>query len=229
MAILIVISSDQEWVVARDRFKNVTVERSPYGEWFNTSISAIETPLIFFHGRWGKIAAAASAQWAISSFQPEVLLNLGTCGGFEGEIERGQLILVNRTVVYDIVEQMLDDEDADDYYGSEIDLGWLKSPYPQRVTETLMVSADRDIVPGDIPRLKRDYGAVAGDWESASIAWVARHNDVRCLILRGVSDLVGDEGSEAYGNVAHFEEGSRIVLNELFDHLSEWLERAGIS
>lgn len=95
MAILIVISSDQEWVVARDRFKNVTVERSPYGEWFNTSISAIETPLIFFHGRWGKI--------------------------------------------------------------------------------------------------------------------------------------VGDEGSEAYGNVAHFEEGSRIVLNELFDHLSEWLERAGIS
>lgn len=180
-------------------------------------------------GRWGKIAAAASTQWAIDTWQPEVLLNLGTCGGFEGEVERGQLILVNRTIVYDIVEQMLDEEDADDYYGSEIDIDWLKPPYPQDVTRTLMVSGDRDIVPADIPGLKRTYGAVAGDWESASIAWVARHNGVRCLILRGVSDLVGEEGSEAYGNVAHFEEGARMVLGELLDHLPEWLDCAGVS
>ncbi len=136
--------------------------------------------------------------------------------------------LVERTIVYDIVEQMLDEEDADDYYGSEIDVDWLKTPFPQEVTRAVMVSGNRDIVPSDIPGLKRDFGAVCGDWESASIAWVARHNDVRCLILRGVSDVVGEEGSEAYGNVAHFEEGAAIVLNGLLDHLAEWLKCAGV-
>ena len=39
---------------------------------------------------------------------PGCSFNLGTCGGFEGEIERGTLLLVERTLVYDIFEQMGD-------------------------------------------------------------------------------------------------------------------------
>ena len=228
MSILVIILADQEWTVIRERFQDVSIETSPYGEWFRTELSDPKNPLIFLHGGWGKIAAAATAQWAIDRWQPDLVMNLGTCGGFEGEVERGQLILVERTIVYDIVEQMLDEDDAVDHYGTKLDLGWLRSPYPQSVLKTVMVSGDRDIVPSDIPGLKRDYGAVAADWESASIAWVARHNGVRCLILRGVSDLVGEEGSAAYGNVIHFEEGARIVLDELIDHLPEWLECAGV-
>lgn len=106
----------------------------------------------------------------------------------------GQLILVNRTIVYDIVEQMLDDVDAEHHYNSTLDVAWLRKPYPQEVTTTAMVSGDRDLVPEDLPRLKRVLGAVAGDWELASIAWVARHNNVRCVILRSVSDVVGEGG-----------------------------------
>ncbi len=139
------------------------------------------------------------------------------------------MILVNRTIVYDIVEQMLDDVDAEDHYNSTLDVAWLRKPYPQEVTTTAMVSGDRDLVPEDLPRLKRVFGAVAGDWESASIAWVARHNNVRCVILRSVSDVVGEGGSEAYGNIAHFEEGARIVLGRLIDDLPAWLRCAGVS
>lgn len=49
---------------------------------------------MFFHGGWGKIAAVASAQYVIDRWSPELLVNLGTCGGFEGEITKGTIILV---------------------------------------------------------------------------------------------------------------------------------------
>ena len=39
---------------------------------------------------------------------------------------------------------------------------------------------------------------MALDWESGAIAWVAARNQTRCLILRGVTDLVGEAGDEAY-------------------------------
>ena len=110
------------------------------------------------------------------------------------------------------------------HYGTEIDLSWLPEPYPQKVTRTLLVSGDRDLIVDEIPQLKEKFGAVAGDWESGAIAWVAARNNVRCLILRGVSDLVGGEGGEAYdGNKEVFREGTRIVMGKLLEALTQWV------
>jgi len=80
----------------------------------------------------------------------------------------------------------------------------------------------------DIPGLKARYGAVAADWESGAIAWVTRRNDTRCLILRGVSDLVGEDGGEAYeGGIAVFYEGTGDVMGRLLEQLPAWLAWAG--
>jgi adenosylhomocysteine nucleosidase len=87
----------------------------------------------------------------------------------------------------------------------------------------LLVSADRDIVPADISMLVEKYGAVAADWESGAIAWVAKRNGVRCLILRGVTDLVGPSGGEAYGNIELFHENTRAIMKLLIDQLPDLL------
>ena len=79
----------------------------------------------------------------------------------------------------------------------------------------LLVSADRDILAGDIPGLVEKYGAVAADWESGAIAWVAQKNGLRCLILRGVTDLVGATGGEAYGNIQVFHENTKTVMKDI--------------
>jgi len=68
------------------------------------------------------------------------------------------------------------------------------------------------------------YDAVAADWESGAIAWVAKKNNVRVLILRGVTDLVGCDGGEAYGNIELFRERTKTVMRELFRQLPEWLK-----
>jgi adenosylhomocysteine nucleosidase len=68
---------------------------------------------------------------------------------------------------------------------------------------------------------------VAADWESGAIAWVAARNGVRCLILRGVSDLVGGDSGDAYeGNLQVYLDGAATVMRNLVAHLPEWLEAA---
>jgi adenosylhomocysteine nucleosidase len=94
------------------------------------------------------------------------------------------------------------------------------------VRRSPLVSGDRDLVPDEVPELRARFGAVAGDWESASIAYVARRNGVRCLIIRGVTDLVGPDGCEIYdGTATLFRERAREVMTRLVAALPAWLDR----
>jgi adenosylhomocysteine nucleosidase len=227
MNTVVIISANAEWRVAKELYPNLEIQKSPYGEFANLTFD--HRPLTLFHGGWGKISAAATAQYVIDHFKPDLLINLGTCGGFAGRIETGTIILVERTLVYDIIEQMGDGAEAIEHYSTKIDYSWmdegrLTMDNGQRsVVRGLLVSADRDIVVEDIPMLIEKYGAVAADWESGAIAWVAQKNNTRLLILRAVSDLVGGDGGEAYGNIELFHERTKTVMRELFRQLPGWL------
>lgn len=222
----VIVSANIEWQVLQTLLPPVNLQSSPLGQWFELEmeVAGQAQPALFFHGGWGKIAAAASAQYVLSRWSPQLLVNLGTCGGFEGQVEKGTIILAERTVVYDIIEQMTGYDEAIAHFSAQIDLSWLKEPYPQPVRRTLLVSGDRDLMADDLPRLHAKYGAVAGDWESGAIAWVAARSNTRCLILRGVTDLVGRNGGEAYdGNLEVFVEGTRRVFESLLPHLPQWI------
>ena len=226
MNAVVIISANAEWRVVKELYPNLEIQISPYGEFANLIFDL--QPVTLFHGGWGKISAAASAQYVIDHFKPDLLINLGTCGGFAGRIKTGTIILVERTVVYDIIEQMGDGAEAIDYYSTDIDLTWLdrgrltvdnaNNGQPSMV-QGLLVSADRDILVDDIPMLIEKYDAVAADWESGAIAWVAQKNNTRVLILRAVTDLVDEDGGEAYGNIELFHSRVKDVMRELFRQL----------
>jgi len=226
--VVVISSADSEWRAVRAAYAQIPAQRSPLGEWFvaEVAVHGRPEPVVFFHGGWGKIAAAASAQYVVSRWQPELLVNLATCGGFAGCIERGTVVLAERTLVYDIVEQMSDPVAAIAHYTTERGLSWRREPLPQSVVRAMLVSGDRDLAPADIPWLRERYGAVAGDWESGAIAWVAARQGVRCLILRGVTDLVGVEGGEAYADPAIFHDNAALVIANLLSHLPAWLSCA---
>ena len=227
--VVVIISADVEWRAFTPIFPHADLNATPYGECFYTTLPGLDMPLVFFHGGWGKIAAGASAQYAIDRWQPKMLVNLGTCGGFDGAIDSHEIVLVEKTVVYDIVEQMSDSDDSLQHYVTEIDLSWLNEPYPHPVQRTLIVSGDRDLLVEDLPRLQSQFGAVAGDWESGAIAYVAKRNNVHLLILRGVSDLVGSSGSLAYGNIQYFEESAGKILKRLTEELPDWIRAGNIA
>jgi adenosylhomocysteine nucleosidase len=228
MNVVVIISANAEWRAVKELYPNLEIQQSPYGEFanltpFDLAQGRLDTQhLNLFHGGWGKISAAATAQYVIDRFKPDLLINLGTCGGFAGRIETGTIILVERTLVYDIIEQMSDGAEAIEHYSTDIDLSWLDDGQ-RSIVRGLLVSADRDIVVEDIPMLIEKYDAVAADWESGAIAWVANKNNTRLLILRAVTDLVGGDGGEAYGNIELFRERTRIAMRELFRQLPGWL------
>jgi adenosylhomocysteine nucleosidase len=227
--VVVLVSAGAEWRGVLEVFPNFTCQASPYGDWFERPQKSSPPALlngptsprvIFLHGGWGKIAAAASTEYAIQRWQPELLINLGTCGGFAGRVQRGEILLVEETLVYDIIEQMGDPQAALNRYATRLDLTWLPAELPQVVRRARLVSADRDLSPQDIPMLIERYEAVAADWESGAIAWVAARRGVRCLILRGVSDLVSVEGGES---LEIYRQAARQIMHSLIGSLDAWI------
>ncbi|MEN8098231.1 MAG: 5'-methylthioadenosine/S-adenosylhomocysteine nucleosidase [Chloroflexota bacterium] len=224
--VAVLVSADGEWKAVRSIIPDTVVSHSPMGEWFILKDSPSNVPILFFHSGWGKIASAASTQYVIDRWQVSLLVNLGTCGGIAGQIEQGAIVLVKKTVVYDIFEEMGDAQEHLEHYTTEIDLSWLSPPYPIPVTKTTLYSADRDLQISDIPWLVSQLNAQVVDWESGAIAWVADRNDTPCLILRGVTDLVGEDGGEAYENMEYWLQGAEKVLKSLITSLPGWISAA---
>ncbi len=108
--VVVLISATAEWTAVRARFPAAAIEHAPHGEWFVATFPRGRAT--FVHGGWGKVAAASSTQYAIDTFHPALLVNLGTAGGFDGLARAGDVVLVTRATIYDIVERMGDPAEA---------------------------------------------------------------------------------------------------------------------
>jgi adenosylhomocysteine nucleosidase len=220
---LVLISANAEWEAVLRRFPGSDVQQSPYGGWFEDRHQ--DWNILFCQGGWGKVSAAASAQYAIATWKPDLVVNLGTCGGFAGRIAAGEVILVRKTIIYDIIEKMGDMQAALDFYTVKMDFSWLAEPFPIPVRRETLVSADQDLDPEMVPLLEVKFKAAAADWESGAIAWVAERNKLPCLILRAVSDLVYEEGGEAYADGGQmFAQRADAVMGSLLSSLPAWLD-----
>jgi adenosylhomocysteine nucleosidase len=228
---VVLISADEEWKVVKETIPLPGVEVSPFGEWslHKLDLRGSEITTIFFQTGCGKIPAAASTQFVIDKWRPRLVINLGTCGGFEGRVKKGDILLVGRTIVYDIMERSGAHDEQIAKYVTDLDLSWLEKPYPLNAKVVTMASADQDLDPKKMVFLHEKYGAVAADWESGAIAYVAsKKNRLRCLILRGVSDLVRSSGGEIYQDPDKFREGVMETITVLLHALTEWIELANL-
>lgn len=224
--IVVLISANSEWRAVMAYFKTPVLHESPFGGFFEHQIESHR--VIFVKSGWGKISAAASTQYAIQTFHPRLLINLGTCGGIDGRIAVGETVLVDQTLVYDIYERMGDAAQAVERYTTRLDLSFLHEPFPHAVQRGRMLSADQDIDAELVSMLVEKYGAVAADWESGAIAWTADRNRVPCLILRSVTDLVSPTHGEAYNNLALFHNRTGEVMVRLLDALPGWIRCADV-
>lgn len=224
--ITVLISATTEWNVVKGLLPEMTVQKSPFGEWgyLDPPCGDSVQKVMIFQGGWGKIKAAASTQFVIDRFSADLVINLGTCGGFAGEVKAGQLLLVEKTIVYDIHEKIFDPDEAIDAYSTTLNLDWIQE-LPPNVKRSLLVSGDSDLDPALINALKQKYGAIAGDWESGAIAYICGLNTVPCLILRGVSDLVSKEQGEAYAEPEVFLKRTEHIMADLLSSLPIWIEQ----
>jgi len=220
MRIIILISAMAEWNAVKEFLQPGNLKNFPYGEGFDFTFG--KYPVTLLHTGWGKTASAGAMQYVIDNFIPDIIFNLGTCGGIGGSVSLDETILVEGTILYDILDLMGSSNTQPSFYASILDLDWLPEPFPHPVRRGILASADSDLQPEKIPILK-SQGAIAADWESGALAWVAKKNNARLLILRKVSDLVNERGGEAYGNLELFEERTRGIMQQLLKQLPDWL------
>jgi adenosylhomocysteine nucleosidase len=215
-AIAIVIAASAEWKEVRAQFPDATVAASPYGQWLTHRFP--DEPgaedVVFLHTGCGKVAAAGATQWVIDRFEPRLLVNLGTCGGF-GDVCVGDVLLIHETVIYDIVEQMGDPDEAIADYTTKLDLTIWPAKLRDRARVARMLSADRDLVLAELPRLREHFQGIAADWESGAVAWVGARNKTRTLILRCVTDVMTEDGNPTYGNLDVFQVAASKHMRDL--------------
>ena len=158
----------------------------PFGPWFTHTVA--ETQALYFHSGDTKTRAAAACQYAIDHWRPDLLINLGTCGGVAEDIQPREVVLAEKTVQYDCIDRMqADGEPFLRKMITRIDCSWLDAPLPD-VRRGVIGTADQDLCEESAQRL-RQHGVLAVDWESGAIAKICELNGVRCVILRGVTDL----------------------------------------
>src|SRR5258706_5654899 len=148
MKIAIVISANAEWAAVKPVYPNVRIEHYAYGECFQMVLD--DMPITYFHTGWGKTASAGALQHILDVYSPDLVINLGTCGGFDGVVQQGNVILVERTFVYDIVE-LMETVSVSDYYASALDLSWLAEPDFFLVRRGFIASPDIVLLPIQIP------------------------------------------------------------------------------
>jgi adenosylhomocysteine nucleosidase len=214
--IVVLVSANAEWRPTLEVLQPRQIDATPYGGTFTHHVNGER--LRFAHGGWGKISAAASTDYAISTWRPDLLINLGTCGGIAGRIARGETLIVTRTLAYDIEEAMGDSAEAIAAYTTDVDVTWLAGVLPT-ARRTHLVSGDRDLRPIDVEGLVRRYDAVAADWESAAIAYVAARRGTPLVIARTVSDLVDTDHGETIGDLPRFENAASSIMARLFEAL----------
>jgi adenosylhomocysteine nucleosidase len=217
----IIVSADAEWAAVKPLFTNIRLEHSPYGEFFHTTIE--KRPILVFQGGWGKVSAAASTQYVVDRFKPRYLINLGTCGGVEGRIQRFDVVAVERVIIYDVYEAMGDSSEALAHYTTDLQV---PDSLPPSIMRTTLYSGDRDLTPAHLRELEKMFEPRVVDWESGAIAWVARRNGIPVLILRGVTDLANMDKMEAQDNLSLFRENASHVMHKLIQDLPLYLKAA---
>jgi adenosylhomocysteine nucleosidase len=178
---------------------------------------------VFFESGATKTRSAAACQFAIDTWHPDGVLNLGTCGGVAEKVRKGTLILAKSTFQYDVIQKF--GKPSSEFkrgLKTDLDLSWVDlSGSSRNICLGTIASADQDL-DHDQRQLLQRKGVLAADWESASIATICRHNKTKCLILRGVSDIP-EEKEESMGDPQErdYVKNTQIIMKDLFSAIGQ--------
>lgn len=220
--VVALISATAEWKIVTAQLPADARRTTPFGEYLVHRMAGED--VVFFHGGYGKVAAAGSTQYAIDRWRPALLVNLGTCGGFGGARKVGDVVLASETIIYDVIERMGNAAEAIEDFHSRLPVERWPARLADRVVIGPLVSADQDLDPAMVDALATKYHASAGDWESGAIAYVAARNHTPLVILRGVTDVIDAAGKDAtYDAIEVWQRESAAAMAKLIALLGEAL------
>ena len=210
------VCSELEWRSTKRilGIRNDKLKRQPFRECFEHRIG--KQKCVFYQTGDTKTRSAAGCQLAIDRWHPDGIVNLGTCGGVAEKVQKLDIIMADKTVQYDCI--ICFGESREPFYKpmiTVIDTSWADiSKVPRRIHKGTIASADQDLNVEWMERLRRE-NVLGADWESGAISKLCELNKVKCLILRGVTDVPNDR------QASDFENNTPIVMESLLQVLTQ--------
>lgn len=188
--ICIQICSNLEWDSLKDIFyvSEESILITPYGESIHRIVSGHEC--IFFHSGATKTKSSGAAQYAISTWQPDFLFVLGSCGGVSEDLNTLDIVIANKTAQYDCILTIGGPSKLFfDFFLEDIDNSWIDfDRLSIQLHEGFIATADQDVSTRQVDELK-DADVLCADWESGAISHICRLNGIKLCILRGITDI----------------------------------------
>lgn len=162
----------------------------------------------------GKVNAALSTTIMHERFNPELVINTGTAGGFAEELNIGDLVISTEVVHHDV------NVTAFDYQYGQVPGMPAKFVADQKLLELTIKVAKNVNIPyktgliatGDsfmadekvINKIYNKFPSmIAAEMEAAAIAQVCHHYETPFVIIRALSDIAGQESSISFNEFIH--------------------------
>lgn len=211
------IAESNEWE-ATLKFFGVEHEKcmnSIYGEYFETVYN--EKNLLVYRTGVRKVVSAACTQYMIDKFNLEKIIVIGTCAGVDDKFSQHDIIIPNKVVQYDCTVRETEPL-IKERFNVDIDLSTLNFNYNTGILGT----ADKPLVMWNDYLILKDNNITVVDTEAAGIAYICKINNVKILIIKGISDFPTDE-NESTKELSHEEQyfifirNIPIIMNKIFN------------
>jgi adenosylhomocysteine nucleosidase len=205
MKVGIIGAMEQEVAQLREQIENCQTRKIAGFEFYTGRLTGHEVVLL--RSGIGKVNAAISTTLLLNDFQPDIVINTGSAGGFDPELNVGDLVIGQKVCHHDV------DVTPFGYEPGQVPglpTCFLADKHlvqlAQRATQTLtgihhktglIASGDRFMHdPDDVARVRNCFPTMlAVEMEAAAIAQACHLFATPFVIIRALSDIAGKENA----------------------------------
>lgn len=186
------------------------LEKYPFGEYYRTEFRGKD--IVFFRSGIRKINASAAAQYMIDKFNLEKLIVIGTCTSSNEGINYGDIIIPSKVIDYDYIIRELEEEIDEELY-----LVPDQVSMPNEYYDGVLGTSDKALVLWSDYTFLASNNIDASDLESYAVLKICKTNNVKCIIIKGVTDKPMRSMDGYNEQLDVYEENLPIVMKKIIE------------
>ena len=169
----------------------------------------------------GKVSASLSAQALIDAYHPEFVLNFGSVGGVSKRVKIKNYYLVEKCMQFDFDVREIDDVPLG--YIQDYDTVFFNTDKIDGVDfeSVLLATADKFTSNEKVIEEIISLGVDIRDMEGGAIAQVCTSNNVKLIMLKGVTDVFGsgNDGEQFINNLLEVSNNFPSAIEKIFNKI----------
>ena len=186
------------------------LEKYPFGEYYRTEFRGKD--IVFFRSGIRKINASAATQYMIDKFNLEKIIVIGTCTSSNEGLNYGDIIIPSKVIDYDYIIRELEEEIDEELY-----LVPDQVSMPNEYYDGVLGTSDKALVLWSDYTFLASNSIDASDLESYAVLKICKTNNVKCIIIKGVTDKPMRSMDGYNEQLDVYEENLPIVMKKIIE------------